>query len=380
MPEEEETRNPLKRSHADDQSHKRQKFEMDGTEGALTHTSDSSKEVYDSPGSSSGSSTLQESGKEHKPKRVEEIALEPLVPLGELHVDPALEHNEYHALPFPELLKRANANEAEALYILGMRWFYGIGQAADERSGWKLIVSAARHGHPVSLAGCLRFGVATEANVELAIRLFQESALRGHPAAISNLAHCYLHGEGVPEDPAQAVRLLRLAAQQNYCVALTGLARCYRRGIGTVENLVESARLYALAAEQDHASAIVNLGLCYLNGEGVPEDSQLAVELYRRAVEYKSSEAMYLLGYCYRHGDGVDADSDAAFELYKQAAARQHPEAMRELASCYELGVGVVRNAHMAGYLYRIISDQSESEILLDDLHLRQECTLSRFK
>ena len=91
-----------------------------------------------------------------------------------------LERPEYHLLSNREL--RLRGDEPEALYALGYNLLYGMDVVRNEQAGWDLIHQAARLGHPIALATCLRDGKGGEQDIPRAFQLFAESAARGHPS------------------------------------------------------------------------------------------------------------------------------------------------------------------------------------------------------
>jgi TPR repeat protein len=101
------------------------------------------------------------------------MSLERIVP------DALLERGHYHQLALRELDK---LNDAEALFERGKRLRLGIGIIQNEEAGWKLIIEAAKLGHPLALALCFYVGQGTAKNLNRAVELYRASAEREHPA------------------------------------------------------------------------------------------------------------------------------------------------------------------------------------------------------
>jgi hypothetical protein len=106
-------------------------------------------------------------------------------PLDEIEAIPSLEQSEHSLGDMKELEK---LDDAEGLYMKGelsLAYFFALfGTNPSENNyvieSWKSIVSSARQGHPVALARCFLFGIATAKDEYRAIALLQESAVRAH--------------------------------------------------------------------------------------------------------------------------------------------------------------------------------------------------------
>ena len=90
-----------------------------------------------------------------------------------------LERHGYHELSEEQLRLK---DDPQALLDRGIRIRLGIGVRKNGVSGWELILSSAKLGHPVALAFCFRS--AMEKNVQCAVELLRDSASRGHAVGI----------------------------------------------------------------------------------------------------------------------------------------------------------------------------------------------------
>jgi hypothetical protein len=108
--------------------------------------------------------------------------------IGDVIVDPSLEHPDYHLLSQEKL---EELDDVEALFERGRRQVVGIGVSIDESLGWLQVVHAAQLGHGVALAACYCNGKGIEENLPRAIELFTQTSERGHPAGTSvYTVHC----------------------------------------------------------------------------------------------------------------------------------------------------------------------------------------------
>ena len=92
-----------------------------------------------------------------------------------------LERHGYHELSEEQLRLK---DDPQALLERGIRLWHAIGVRKDEVSGWELIVSSAKLGHPVALALCFLHGYGAEENVQRAVELLSDSSSRGHAVGI----------------------------------------------------------------------------------------------------------------------------------------------------------------------------------------------------
>ena len=116
----------------------------------------------------------------------------------------------------PEWVERAEAGDANAQFVLGVRYDNGIGVPEDD----------------------------TEA-----VKWYRLAADQGDADAQLNLGLMYDNGNGVPEDDTEAVKWYRLAADRGHAIAQFNLGVMYATGNGVPEDDVESyARLNVAGA------------------------------------------------------------------------------------------------------------------------------------
>jgi len=151
-----------------------------------------------------------------------------------------------------DLLRRAEAGDARAAFLLGTRYASGRGGTRDDAE---------------------------------AARWFGEAAEAGLAEAQYNLGVMHATGRGAARDAAAAARWYRLAARQGNAEAQYNLGTLYSLGEGVPEDAVEAARWLRLAADQGLPEAQYNLGVLTEHGRGVMADPQVALDWYRRAAE-----------------------------------------------------------------------------------------------
>ena len=149
--------------------------------------------------------------------------------------------------PLDKLTAQANAGNAKAELIVGLKYLDGDGVAVNEPEAAKWLERAAEQGMAV---------------------------------AQYRLAKMYESGHGVPADPARAVHWYQLAAQAGNRKAMHNLALAYASGTGTAKNLAEAARWFSKAAALGLANSQFNLAVLYERGMGVPQSLLDAYKWY----------------------------------------------------------------------------------------------------
>ena len=132
-----------------------------------------------------------------------------------------------------------------------------------------------------------------------ALRLFQDAAATGDPAAGYNLGMMYADGEGTPVDYPKAALWFRKAADEGNPGAQFRLGLLYEHGQGVRRDAATAAGWYLKSATQSYQGAQVRLGLMYSTGEGVPRDEAQAVKWYREAANQGDADGAFGLGLMY---------------------------------------------------------------------------------
>lgn len=139
----------------------------------------------------------------------------------------------------PQVRRLADAEVAEAVFLLGTAYDEGLGVVAD----------------PAAAAGWHR-----------------RAAEMGHMLAQHNLGNQLAAGRGVPRDPAEAVRWWLRAADAGDAVVMFRLGEAYEEGLGVPREDAEALRWYRRAAARGYGparEALLRLGGLSLPG-GVP--------------------------------------------------------------------------------------------------------------
>jgi localization factor PodJL len=155
--------------------------------------------------------------------------------------------------PLDRLTAAANAGNARAELIVGLKYLDGDGVPANDGEAAKWLGRAAEAGEPVAqyrLGTLFERGRGVPADAAKAIRWYQAAANQGSRKAMHNLAVAYAGGNGVKKDYAEASRWFLKAALLGLKDSQFNLAVLYERGFGVPQNLVDAYKWYAIAAAQ----------------------------------------------------------------------------------------------------------------------------------
>lgn len=211
----------------------------------------------------------------------------PSGPDGPPRIDPQL----------AELLRVAEAGDADAQVRVGDRYLVGQGVAQDYR---------------------------------VALEWYQRAADQDHPMALCRIGTIHDLGRGVPRDMSEALRWYRRAAEAGDAEAAFNMATTFDQGRGVTANPKEAIGWYRKAAEAGHAGAQQQLGLKHFMGrDGLRADPAEAARWYRFAAERGEPSAQTALATLLDLGQGVPTNRVEAYGWFSIAAARGHQAAVR---------------------------------------------------
>jgi len=261
-----------------------------------------------------------------------------------------------------ELLKRAEASDAQAQFELGRAYEDGKGVPQDN---------------------------------DRAVEWFRKSAEQGNAQAQNSLGVMYAQGRGVQRDRAEAVRWYRKAAKQGLPEALYNVAIAYYNGEGAEHNTAMACTWMMMAqrkGDTDTAEALrhiedelnqrldrckFDLAFLYEKGDEVPQDMPAAVALYKEATAQPdnrrsvfSTSAQYKLCRLYFAGNGVPKDYGQAKSWCNKSEESFVYVVMGRMA---EEGVGGKKNPSKAMDFYRKAAAMGVPEGFMEAGRLRME-------
>ncbi|MCH9806565.1 MAG: sel1 repeat family protein [Alphaproteobacteria bacterium] len=185
-----------------------------------------------------------------------------------------------------------------------------------------------------------------------ALKLAQEAAAKGDPAAHTMIARIYSDGLGVPPDQAVATKWYTRAAELGDVNAMFALGVIAAEGRGVKKDRAAAAQMFEQAARKGHPEANYNLGLLFMKGDGKPENPFRAAQHIKYAAENGIAAAQYDLSALYQKGVGVEPDAYEASRWIRLAAAQGLPAAQYDYAVMLLKGQGLKQDVHKAiGYM-----------------------------
>lgn len=203
------------------------------------------------------------------------------------------------------------------------------------RAGWT--------GDLIALARAYRDGAEVPRDVELAVRLLELAAARGHPQARWELSIQLRNGSGTARDLPRALSLAKESAEAGDGAGMNVYGVMIRDGIGRARDDAEARVWFERAADLINSYGMVNLGRFHRDGRGgLARDPAAAVALWRlAALRDDNPWAQIMLAEALEKGEGVAANPTEALTHFRAAAAqgrdaeaRKHAEAaLARLAS-----------------------------------------------
>jgi localization factor PodJL len=155
--------------------------------------------------------------------------------------------------PLDRLTMLANAGNAKAELIVGLKYLDGDGVPADDKEGAKWLGRAAEAGEPVAqyrMGTLYERGRGVAADPAKAAHWYEAAANQGNRKAMHNLAVAYAGGSGAKKDFSEASRWFSRAANLGLSDSQFNLAVLYERGLGVPQSLLNAYKWYAVAAAQ----------------------------------------------------------------------------------------------------------------------------------
>lgn len=222
----------------------------------------------------------------------------PPIPEPVVQARAAFQAGDY-AAALPVLRAWALKGDTTAWNILGVAHDDGLGVPRDPAEAFRLWTRAAEAGNPVAalnLGQMLREGrpgIAVDAPE--ARRWLRVSAEAGYGPAQASYGFVLDRGIGGPVEAEAAHAYFARGQEMEDPWAFEHMAHQYLDGRGVAEDPVRARDLFAAAHERGNVQAGNNLGWMFEQGLGGPADRARAEALYREAVEGGNALAQYNL-------------------------------------------------------------------------------------
>ena len=250
--------------------------------------------------------------------------------------------------------------DAEAEYLLGSLYRWGLGVRRDPALALKWQQEAAKQGIPeacASLADIFAHGVGVPKDVEKAIAWYEKAAPGGNGDAEYQIAQLYANRES--SDPGRARTWFDKAAARSNPRIMLMVARIYGLGTGVPRDTAAVQRLLEAAARSGSDDIKDQVASSYMSGDIVPKDSAKAISWLELAAAHDDGMAEALLGVMYEAGVGVDKDPKAAAGWFQKSAAQGNLEGQGMMTGIYMTGLGVPRDLVLAS-AWKILVNQHD--------------------
>lgn len=160
--------------------------------------------------------------------------------------------------PLDRLTALANAGDAKAELVIGLKYLKGDGIAANDVQAAYWLERAAQAGDPIAqnhMGALYQTGRGVKRDVTQAMHWYEAASAQGDRHAMSNLAVLYAGGAGAPANFAEAARWFERSASLGYVDAQFNLAVLFERGDGVPQSLLDAYKWYSIAADAGDAVA-----------------------------------------------------------------------------------------------------------------------------
>ena len=185
------------------------------------------------------------------------------------------------------LMRLANANDAEAQYLLAL----ALERGTDVAQSW-----------------------------EEAAQWHSRSAAQKFDPAAYRLSELFLSGAGVAAEPAKARGILKEAADRGHIASLGLLGKLMLDGVGGAQDAKKGGAYLEYAAEQGDPVALYTLAQRALAGTPLSTNESKHIDFLEQAASRRCPEAALLLGNLHHSGRGVEQNAVQAWGWYRLAA------------------------------------------------------------
>lgn len=288
-------------------------------------------------------------------------------------------------------------NDARAQYLLGLRYFTGLGVTVNRDEGFRWLKKAAKakQADALCMLGWLyqffpaQYGFHDAAKAaRAATESYKAAGEGGSIEGLANYANSLNNGFGVEKDEAAAIAIyeqcLRIDPDHSRSHSNLGaiynakLLRAAVAGVsyGTTEWKKQMLEHYEASVRLEGSYAAIGLGDLYYEGRFVKQDFGKACAYYEQASETQGNkaDAHFRLGYMHEVGAGVPVTYTEAAYHYRLAALEGHVPALRRLVNFYVTGTGVSLDFDRAVYWlnYMVQLHQADALPTMADVLLKK--------
>ncbi len=250
---------------------------------------------------------------------------------------------------------------------LSLAEYYSEGKAKDEALYIHFLTLAAKEKNEKALC---QIGIECLLKNEhrLGIAYLNEAIEYGSISAITELALCYVDGQGVSKNPKRAFELFSLATSKNDPKAMAFLGQYYELGLGNcVQDLKKAFEYYEKSYQLGNKDITIKLARHYLYGIGCIEDKAKAFALFS-SLKNESILAQLYLGRCYEFGFSTEQNDDLAFKYYVMTSPKIREARFRQ-AEYWQMGGPVPKNVDKAISEYETLLLELQNPVPFSEIY-----------
>ena len=294
-------------------------------------------------------------------------------------------------------LYAAEGHLKEAIYMVAVCYFKGIGVYKDYTQAFNYFTEAIKYGVPMAeyyLGYMNKYGLSVEppdkpralmwflkaANNQIpeaqkeagmcyeelndyfsAATLYLAGAKNNEPYCMEKIADYYAEGKYVDKAVDIAIAFYNKASALGSKTADVKLAMIYEDSSFINDNEAKAVSLYIAAAKDGNAIAANNLANCYYEGKGIDQDKYFAYTWWCKAANGGSIDAMVSLAKFLSEPpvSQVEKDLITAKFWWMKASEAGNSYAMYRLGRCFERGLGVSDISFKDAYKWYKLSAQN---------------------
>lgn len=218
----------------------------------------------------------------------------------------------------------AESGHAGAMFHMGKLYVHGIGVAQDMREAQKWYHRAIDAGEMrahCNMGWIYLYGFgAIPADKKKAFELLSAGSASGIPAARASIGLMRITGDGIEADVQLGLRLLEESFDEGYLNAGNHLADMYFAGKFVPQDVEKAHDWLSRVAQKGDERTMAILGHYLVTGSHGKTDVARGVELLEQAIENKYVPAFLWIGNLYKEGKGVEQDLAKAREWFEKGA------------------------------------------------------------
>ncbi len=212
-----------------------------------------------------------------------------------------------------------------------------------------LAADSGHSGAQLELARRYQQGLGVNASPVLALKWYQQAAVKHEPEALYQLGLGYVYGIFNQEkNVSKGTEYLKESASLGYYGAQYALACMYLEGHPVLASRQQAIEYLRHAAQSGSIDAQIKLAKVLIDFS-LPQYDKVAFHWVTKAATSNNEEALYLLGDLYMNGIGVEVDHQKAFQVFNDLAQKQNnAKAALKVGQMYYYGQGVAQDLQAA--------------------------------